>query len=73
MKRFFHDCMNNEATLFPDSALVETSWRAVQPIIDVWNSLPPRGFPNYSAGTWGPKSIDNLMGEMQEWSNPSTS
>jgi glucose-6-phosphate 1-dehydrogenase len=68
-----HDCMNNEATLFPDSALVETSWRAVQPIIDVWNSLPPRNFPNYSAGTWGPKSIDNLMGEMQEWSNPSTS
>jgi glucose-6-phosphate 1-dehydrogenase len=30
-------------------------------VLDVWKALPPRNFPNYAAGTWGPKEADDLM------------
>jgi glucose-6-phosphate 1-dehydrogenase len=33
----------------------------VEPILDVWKALPPRQFPNYAAGTWGPKEADELL------------
>jgi len=33
----------------------------VQPIIDVWRALPPRNFPNYAAGAWGPKDGRDLL------------
>jgi hypothetical protein len=29
--------------------------------LDVWKALPPRNFPNYAAGTWGPKEADDLV------------
>jgi glucose-6-phosphate 1-dehydrogenase len=33
----------------------------VNPILDVWQALPARDFPNYAAGTWGPKASDDLV------------
>ena len=30
-------------------------------MLDVWDALPPRNFPNYPAGTWGPKEADELL------------
>jgi len=27
----------------------------------VWHALAPRSFPNYAAGTWGPKESDDLL------------
>jgi glucose-6-phosphate 1-dehydrogenase len=30
-------------------------------VLDVWKALPPRNFPNYPAGTWGPKEAEDLM------------
>ncbi len=66
-----HDCLTNDATLFPSSDLVETSWDIVQPILDVWGSLPPRGFPNYAAGSWGPDEAEKLMtNDGRRWKNP---
>jgi glucose-6-phosphate 1-dehydrogenase len=41
--------------------MVEAGWSVVEPIIDVWKALPPRTFPNYAAGTWGPKESDDLI------------
>ncbi|MDP6116055.1 MAG: hypothetical protein QGG53_29710, partial [Planctomycetota bacterium] len=29
--------------------------------LDVWRALPARDFPNYTAGTWGPKSAEDLL------------
>jgi glucose-6-phosphate 1-dehydrogenase len=29
-------------------------------VLDVWAALPPRDFPNYAAGTWGPAAAGNL-------------
>jgi glucose-6-phosphate 1-dehydrogenase len=56
-----YDCMNGDATLFKRADNIEVCWEIVEPIIDVWNALPTRNFPNYAAGTWGPKAADELL------------
>jgi len=63
-----YDCMNGDHTLFARAEMEETAWSLVQPILDVWNALPPRDFPNYTAGTWGPKEADELLHkDGREW------
>jgi len=50
---------------------VEAGWAAVQPILDVWNALPARDFPNYAAGGWGPEQATELLRrDGREWRNP---
>ena len=56
-----YDCMIGDATLFQRADMVEAGWRILDPVIDVWKALPARSFPNYAAGTWGPKESDDLM------------
>jgi len=56
-----YDCMNGDATLFKHADTVEKGWEIVQSIMDVWAALPPRDFPNYAAGTWGPKAAGDLL------------
>jgi glucose-6-phosphate 1-dehydrogenase len=60
-ERLLHDCMIGDATLFQRADMVEAGWSVVNPVLDVWKALPPRHFPNYAAGTWGPKEADDLM------------
>src|SRR6266478_334048 len=60
-ERLLHDCMIGDATLFQRADMVEAGWTIVNPVLDVWKALPPRNFPNYPAGTWGPKEADELM------------
>jgi glucose-6-phosphate 1-dehydrogenase len=60
-ERLLHDCMVGDATLFQRADMVEAGWRVVSPMLDVWKALPPRTFPNYAAGTWGPKEGDALL------------
>lgn len=55
-----YDCMIGDATLFQRSDMVEAGWSIVDPVLDVWMALPPRNFPNYAAGSWGPKDADEL-------------
>lgn len=59
-ERLLHDCMVGDQTLFQRADMVETAWNIIQPIQDIWQALPPR-FPNYSAGTWGPKTAEGLI------------
>ena len=62
------DCMICDPTLFQRTDMVEAGWRVVQPLLDVWNAVPPRDFPNYAAGTWGPKDADDLIQrEGRQW------
>jgi glucose-6-phosphate 1-dehydrogenase len=56
-----YDCMNGDRLLFKPAEIVETGWALVQPILDLWDSQPPKNFPNYSAGSWGPKEADDLL------------
>lgn len=56
-----YDCMIGDATLFQRADNVELGWSVVQPILDSWESITPKEFPNYAAGTWGPKAADELL------------
>src|SRR4051812_18303699 len=60
-ERLLHDCMIGDATLFQRADMVEAGWCVVSPVLDVWKALPPRNFPNYPGGSWGPKEADELM------------
>jgi glucose-6-phosphate 1-dehydrogenase len=60
-ERLLYDCMLGDATLFQRADMVEAGWNVIQPILDVWQALPPRNFPNYAAGSWGPREADELM------------
>jgi len=60
-ERLLHDCMIGDATLFQRADMVEAGWCVVSPVLDVWKALPPRNFPNYAAGSWGPREADDLM------------
>jgi glucose-6-phosphate 1-dehydrogenase len=68
-ERLLYDCMLGDATLFQRSDMVETAWSVVAPIQDVWEALPPRRFPNYAAGTWGPAEADEMLErDKRSWS-----
>lgn len=56
-----YDCMIGDMTLFHRYDSVDASWRICSPILDVWQALPARDFPNYAAGAWGPTAADSLV------------
>jgi glucose-6-phosphate 1-dehydrogenase len=68
-----YDAMVGEATLFQRADMVEAGWRMVQPLLDVWKALPPRDFPNYPVGSWGPAEADALLErDGRHWENGDT-
>lgn len=72
-ERLLYDCMIGDQTLFQRADQVEAGWNIIQPVIDVWKALPPRSFPNYAAGSWGPKEADELLGDDgRSWNTPET-
>jgi glucose-6-phosphate 1-dehydrogenase len=65
------DVMVGDATLFMRSDQVEAAWAVVEPILEGWAAERPPDFPNYAAGTWGPKAADELLArDGQEWLAP---
>ncbi len=66
-----HDCMIGDMTLFHREDSVDASWEIVNPILDLWSALPPRDFPDYASGTWGPADADKLLTrDGRIWENP---
>ncbi len=65
-----YDCLCGDATLFKRADNIEVCWEFLQPILDVWKSLPPRDFPNYQAGSYGPEEADELLArDGFQWKN----
>jgi glucose-6-phosphate 1-dehydrogenase len=63
-----YDCMMGDATLFQRADMVEAGWTVVDPVLDVWKALPPKKFPNYASGTWGPVEADHLLeADERQW------
>jgi len=63
-----YDCMMGDATLFQRADMVEAGWSVIDPVLDVWKALPPRKFPNYASGTWGPADADQLLAaDNRQW------
>ncbi|MET0680671.1 MAG: glucose-6-phosphate dehydrogenase [Burkholderiales bacterium] len=56
-----HDAMRGDPMLFLRRDMVEEAWRALTPVLDVWQALRPRDFPNYAAGSWGPRAAEELI------------
>jgi glucose-6-phosphate 1-dehydrogenase len=56
-----YDAMCGDPTLFKRADSIEAGWELVEPVLDVWQALPPRDFPNYAAGGWGPEEADELI------------
>jgi glucose-6-phosphate 1-dehydrogenase len=66
-ERLVLDCLLGDATLFTRSDEVDEQWRLVDSIVASWK----RGrtaFPNYDAGTWGPRAAEELVRrDGREW------
>jgi glucose-6-phosphate 1-dehydrogenase len=60
-ERLICDCMLGDSTLFAREDEVFTSWRKLTPILDYWAKTVPQDFPNYPAGSWGPKAADEMI------------
>ena len=56
-----NDCIRGDATLFDRADSVEAAWALVDPILDAWKGSPAPPFPNYAAGSRGPKEADDLV------------
>jgi glucose-6-phosphate 1-dehydrogenase len=64
------DAISGDATLYPRQDMVEASWKAIQPIMDNWAERKFE-FPNYEAGTWGPRESDEMLARQgHEWRVP---
>ncbi len=64
------DAINGDATLYTRQDMVEASWVAVEPILEVWKNTRFE-FPNYAAGTWGPAAADQMLGRRGlRWRRP---
>jgi glucose-6-phosphate 1-dehydrogenase len=56
-----YSAMIGDATLFSRTDLVESAWRIAQPLLDYWAKNEAAEFPNYPAGSWGPKAAFGLI------------
>lgn len=67
-EKLLYDCMVGDPTLFHRTDMVEAAWKVADPILKTWQENPPRDFPNYHSGTWGPEaSAQLLQGEDSHW------
>ena len=65
------DCMVGDATLFTRGDAVEAAWEVVDPVIEAWQEKDPEHFPNYAAGSWGPKIADEFIArDGASWRQP---
>jgi glucose-6-phosphate 1-dehydrogenase len=63
-----NDCIRGDATLFDRADSVEAAWQIVDPILKAWQEASPPPFPNYPAGSEGPRAADDLTGsEGRRW------
>lgn len=60
-ERLIFDCILGDSTLFAREDEVFYSWKFFTPILEHWAKQPPKDFPNYEAGTYGPASADALL------------
>jgi glucose-6-phosphate 1-dehydrogenase len=69
-ERLLLDCILGDSTLYARRDMTERGWEIVQPILDSW-AARKASFPNYAAGTWGPKEAEELIErDGREWRRP---
>jgi len=60
-ERLICDCIAGDNTLFARQDEVFHSWQLFTPLLDYWAATPPSDFPNYDAGSWGPKAAEEML------------
>jgi glucose-6-phosphate 1-dehydrogenase len=60
-EKLLYDCMRGDATNFTHWDEVALSWSFVDKISQVWENETEENFPNYEAGSMGPKASDDLL------------
>jgi len=55
------DVMRGDQTLFTRTDEVQASWKLISRISQRWQEEKDPGFPNYPAGSWGPKAAEELI------------
>jgi len=64
------DALTGYATLYTRQDMVDASWQAVNPIMNVWGNTK-FDFPNYAAGSWGPKESEDMLARRgHTWRTP---
>jgi glucose-6-phosphate 1-dehydrogenase len=71
-ERLLLDCILGDSTLYARKDMTERGWEIVMPILDYWAATKNEvSFPNYEAGTWGPKEADELIEKSgRRWRRP---
>jgi glucose-6-phosphate 1-dehydrogenase len=65
------DVMLGRPALFMRRDQIETAWAVISPILEAWEAEAPEDFPNYQAGTWGPRWAEDLMSrDGRQWFMP---
>ena len=69
--RLLLDVLLEDQSLYPRADEIESSWKFIDPVLAHWGSHRPPEFPNYQAGTWGPRAADELIAAdgRQWWSD----
>ena len=66
-ERLLLDCMLADSTLYARRDMVERGWEIVAPILEAWKE-PATDFPNYAAGSWGPReSLELIERDGRSW------
>jgi glucose-6-phosphate 1-dehydrogenase len=60
-ERLICDCMAGDSTLFAREDEVFNSWRIMTPLLNHWKETKESSFPNYSCGSWGPESANQMI------------
>jgi glucose-6-phosphate 1-dehydrogenase len=69
-ERLLLDALVGDSTLFARGDMVEVAWELAMPILQAWQQ-PASNFPNYEAGSWGPKEADELIErDGRRWRRP---
>jgi glucose-6-phosphate 1-dehydrogenase len=63
-ERLLLDALVGDTSLFTRSDEVEHAWSIVSAIHEAWADNPPQNFPNYAAGSWGPREADRLVANL---------
>ena len=70
-ERLILDCLLGDGTLFTRGDEVEASWTFIDTIEKAWTRSPPKDFPNYAAGSWGPEAANWLIeADGRVWRKP---
>jgi len=60
--------LGDQQVLFNRFDSLRAGWKIVEHVQNIWNAKKASDFPNYQAGSWGPKgSVELLAQDGRTW------